>query len=154
MNFIIHQIEKLIYPVLTNYAKCIVETCSERNYKVKPLRVGLQSSVRTFGSHRRASWPQQTCKGPRAVAAQWSSPPPSVLLLPWAGSPGMQSTESLAFFQREWARSSGKKTSGSNKSRSWKSKIYVEHEYLIFQLVWFALLVGLGPAGFVLFVWF
>lgn len=79
MNFIIHQIEMLVYPVLTNYTECIVETCSERNYEAKPLRVGLQSSVRTFGFHRRASRPQQTCKGPQAVAARWSSPAPQCI---------------------------------------------------------------------------
>lgn len=51
----------------------------------------------------------------------------------------MQSTESSAVILREWAQSSGKKTLGSNKNRSWESKIYVEQKYLFFQLVWFAL---------------
>lgn len=83
--------------------------------------------------------PSSPAKGPKPWWLSGPPQPPKVLLLPWASSPARQSTESLAAFQQEWAQISGKKRLGSNKSRSCESKIYIEHKYLIFQLVWFAL---------------
>lgn len=71
------------------------------------------SCVYRFGSDRRASQPQQPCKGPQAVVAWWSSPAPQCMGVALGCQP--RRAESLAVFQREWAQSSGKKMSGSNK---------------------------------------
>jgi len=112
---------------------CSEKLCQMRcgSYAVEMFREGLRgkackgrASVLHLALTGEPHSPSSPARAPKLLAVRWSSPAPRGVAVALGLQP-MQSAESLAGFQRQWARSSGKKTSGSNGSRSWESKIDV-----------------------------